>query len=412
MPDQDLSATYLERLHDALVLSDSERIAAVEEIHAHVELAADEMAARGVPRAAAVRQVLERLGAPDRLARDITAAHRRPLDLATAAGVAIRVTAVTAFKAFVVAWVGVMALALTFGLAVAGVRFLVGPQFLQLDWSPLLDGLLPAAVGALVAYAVGRAAVAPIAIAAHRSATEVRASVLIMGIAVAAVVALTGVEARWSVLTASAMVTLPAWYALGVMRPGLLPTTRLTGRRFAIPLLVLLVAMPLLLFAAGGQTSSGGSIEYEASDPNVAYAAVGRFVDLEHPPVDVEAPGTEPPFAGPGPILVERSGTFVAGDAGRWTDLRLEVWPGPMGELRGDVLDPQATAPLATAPMVISGRRVHGSVELLPEPGRQHYYVAVTALTPEGERVQLAWPGAEFWQWRGTALQFFEALIR
>ena len=76
MPDRDLRDVYLERLADSLSLPDGERRAAVEEIDSHVELAADEMAGRGTPRDAAVRQVLKRLGAPDRLARDITAAHR------------------------------------------------------------------------------------------------------------------------------------------------------------------------------------------------------------------------------------------------------------------------------------------------------------------------------------------------
>lgn len=413
MPDQDLSATYLERLHDALSLSDSERNSAVEEIHAHVELAADEMVVRGVPREAAIRQALERLGAPDRLARDITAAHRRPTDLLTAVGVAFRVTAVTGFKAFVVAWTVVFAIALTLSLAVSGIRRLAGPQFLQNDWSPVLDGLLPAAVGALVAYGVGRALLAPIALAAHRSRADVRPPLLVVGIAVALVVSLTAIEAPWSLPTALAMASLPAWFALGVLRPSLLPSASLTSRQIAIPLIVFFVAMPLLLlFAAGGQPSSG-VVESEAIDPNVEYAAVGRFVDLDHPPLEmVDSFESAGPFNGPGPIRIERSGTFIGGGADEWTGLRLEIWQGPMDELDGNVLDPRATVPLVAAPMTVRGSRVHGAVDLLPEPGRSFYYVAVTGLTPEGERVQLAWPGVEWWQWRGTALQFFEALAR
>ncbi|HEX7172707.1 MAG TPA: permease prefix domain 1-containing protein [Candidatus Limnocylindria bacterium] len=413
MPDQDLTTTYLQRLHEALSLSDSERTSAVEEIHAHVELAADEMMERGTPRDAAVRQVLERLGAPDRLARHITAAHRRPSDLLTAAGVAFRVTAATGFKAFVVAWAGIIVIAIALGLAVAGVRRLAGPRFLENDWTPVLDGLMPAAVGAIVAYGIGRALIGPIAIAAHRSRSDVRAPILVIGIAVSLVVSLTAIEARWSVLTALAMASVPGWFALGVLRPRLLPSASLSGRQVAIPMLVFFVAMPLLLFAAGGQTTSGGSIEYEASDPNVAYAAVGRFVDIEHPPITiVESPGSGGPANGPGPIRIERSGRMVGGGAEEWTDLRLEIWQGPVGELNGSALDPSATAPIVTAPMAVNGARVSGTVEVMPDPARSFHYVAVTGLTPDGERVQLAWPGIEHWQWRGTALQFFEALIR
>lgn len=413
MPDQELSTTYLERLHDALSLSDNERASAVEEIQAHVELAADEMVARGVPREAAVRQALERLGAPDRLARDITAAHRRPFDLLTAAGVAFRVTAATGFKAFVVAWAGIIVLAITLGLAVTGIRRLAGPQFLQNDWTPILDGLMPAAVGAIVAYGVGRSLVAPIALAAHRSRSDVRWPILVIGVAIALVVSLTAIEARWSLLTALAMASLPAWFALGVLHPHLLPSISLTARQVLVPLALIFVIIPLLLFATGPRLSSGGSTQSEAFDPHVAYAAVGGFVDLEHPPVEITGgPESAGPFAGPGPIRIQRSGTFVGADAIRWTDVRLEVWQGPTDELDGSALDPSAVEPLVTAPMTVNGRRAHGTVDLRPEPGRSLYYVAVTGLTPAGERVQLAWPDIEYWQWRGTALQFFEAFVR
>jgi hypothetical protein len=412
VPDPDLREVYLHRLDDALAMPDNERLAAVEEIDSHVQLAADEMVARGTPRDAAIRQIVERLGSPDRLARDITAAHRRPLDLLTATGVALRVSVVTGFKSFVVAWAGAALLAILLGLAVAGIRSIFGPQFLQLDWSPLLDGLIPAAVGAVVAYGIGRALVLPIAVAAHRSRSEVRWPLLVVGVAIATTIGLTAVEARWTLATALAMATLPAWIALGVMRPGLVPSHRLPRRGFAIVLVVLLVAAPLLLFAVGGRSGSV-SLESEAFDPNQAYAAVGRFVDFEHPPIELtEAPEPTGASQGPGPITIARSGTFVSGSSSAWTDLRLEIWTGPPGDLNGSALEPAATAPLATAPMVARGRSVSGEVELWPPTDRSQFYVAVTGLTAAGERVQLAWPGVEFWQWRGTPLQFFRALGR
>lgn len=414
MSDDDLNERWFERPHDALALPGDERTDAIEEIRTHVELAADEMVARGVSREAVTRRVLERLGAPDRLARDITAAHRRPADLLTAGGVALRVTAVTGFKALVVAWAGVAILAMAVGLGVAATREFVGSEFLQNDWSPVLDGLIPAAVGALVAYAVGRSLVTPVAMAAHRSRSEIRWVILAIGVTVATAIAMTGVEARWSVPSALAMASLPAWFALGVVRPALLPSLRLPSRGMVVLILALLVELPLVLFAAGGQPwLSGQAVESEVFDPNVAYAAVGPFVDHEHPPLDViETTGSAGPWSGPGPVRIERSGTFVTGDAARWTDLRLEVWQGPEDELTGNALNPQATAPLATAPMTTAGRRVHGLVELLPEPRRTYYYVAITGMTAAGERVQLAWPGVDWWQWRGTAYQFLEALVR
>ena len=412
MPDRDLRGVYLQRLDDALALPEGERLAAVEEIDSHVQLAADEMVARGTPRDAAIRQILERLGTPDRLARDITAAHRRPLDLLTAAGVAMRVSVVTGFKAFVVAWAGVALLAILLGLAVAGARSVIGPHLLQVDWSPLLDGLIPAAVGAVVAYGIGRALVGPIAVAAHQSRSEVRWPVLVVGVAVATAIGLTAVEARWTLPTAVAMAALPAWFALGVLRPGMVPSHRFPRRGFALALVLLVVAVPLLVFAAGGQSSSV-SLESEAFDPNEAYAAAGRFVDFEHPQLQLaEAPEPTGASQGPGPISIARTGSFAGGSASTWTDLRLEVWAGPAGDFADSALDPTATAPIATAPMVVSGQSAIGEVELWPPTDRSHFYVAVTGLDASGERVQLAWPGVEFWQWRGTPLEFFQALGR
>lgn len=414
MAEDDLGERWFERLHDQLALPGDQRTDVVQEVRTHVALAADDMVARGVPRQAAVRQVLERLGAPDRLARDITAAHRRPLDLLTASGVALRVSAVAAFQALVLAWAGVLIVAMGLGLGVAAIRRLVGAEFLQNEWSPLLDGLTPAVIGALVAYAVGRSLLTPVAVAAHRSRPQIQPLILGIGVTVASAVALIGVEAQWSVPTALAMATLPAWFALGVLSPSVLRLPRPPRRGTLLLILGMLMVLPLMLFAAGGRAvSSGQSIEAEAMDPAVVYAAVGPFVDVEQPPLNlVEGSESTGPWTGPGPVAVQRSGAFVAGDADRWTDLRLEIWPGPRDQLNGSALDPAATAPLATAAMTTDGRRVHGSVEFLPEPGRTFYYVAVTGVTAGGNRVQLASPGVEWWYWRGTTYQFLQALLR
>jgi hypothetical protein len=414
VPDRDLRIAYLERLHAALSLPEDERLAAIEEIDAHLYLAGEELEARGIPRDVATRQVLERLGGPDRLAHDLTAAHRRPTHVLTAAGLALRISVVTGFKAFIMAWAAAFIAALALGMTVTGIRRLAGPGFLEADWTPLLDGLLPAMVTAVVAFAVGSAIVAPVALAARRERDEVRRPLLIAGIALASIIGLTAVEARWSLATAVAMASAPAWYTLGVLRPNLVSVSLVPRQRFLVAVAALGLTLPIVVLQLGGVVvTTGESLESEAYDPNVAYAAVGRFVDIENPPLEIlESSESAGPFAGAGPILIERSGAFVGSATGEWTDLRLEVWQGPADELNGAALDPAATEPLVTAPMIVSGSRVHGSVELLPEPRRSFYYVAITGVAADGERVQLAWPGVEWWQWRGTALQFFEALIR
>jgi hypothetical protein len=232
-------------------------------------------------------------------------------------------------------------------------------------------------------------------------------------VAVAAIIGLTGVEAPWSAPTALAMVSLPAWFALGVLYPTALPSIHLPPRGVAALVVILFVITPMILLGAGGSQVAFFSEEAEPFDPNVAYAAVGPFVDIENPPLEiVESSASAGPFAGPGPIRVVRSGRFVAGTGSDWTDLRLEVWQGPADQLDGNALDPEAAEPLVTAPLTVRGSRVNGSLDFFPEPRHSFYYVAITGVAADGERVQLAWPGVEWWQWHGTALQFFEALAR
>lgn len=415
MPDPTLRDAYLERLDEALPLPEAERAATVEEIAAHVEMAADALLDRGVPAEVAVRQVLERLGPPERLADDIAASHRQPGHVLAAAGAALRVSLVTTFQAFVLAWAAVFVLALLFGLAVAGIRGLVGAEFLHMDWSPWLDGLLPALVGGVIAFAVGRALAAPVARAARRQPAQVRLPLLLIGLSVFTIIGLTAVEARWTLWTAALMVALPAWFALGMTRPGVAPAWPVAPR-WSLALVAMLVIIPTsVIFLLGGVSSSAsdGVTTSREYDPNEEYASVGPFVNLERPPIAFSGDGSSStgPWQGPGPLLIERAGTIGPGFAQEWTSVRLEVWPGPESDLNGSALDPAATEPLATAPMTIDGRRISGQVRLEPRPERELYYVGITGLDAAGERWQLSWPGIEHWQWRGTPLERFLAAL-
>lgn len=407
MPDPTLRDTYLHRLADALPLPDAERAATVEEIAAHVGMVTDELIAHGVPGEVAERRALERLGAPERLADDIAASHRQPSHALAAAGTALRVSLVTTFQAFVLAWAGALVVALMLGLAVAGIRRLVGADFLQVDWSPALNAF-PALVGGLIAYAVGRAIVGPVARAARRRPAQVRLPLLIIGVCVTTIIGLMAIEARWTLWTAALMATMPAWFALGVIRPDLVPTWHLPRWSFVTLVGALVIGSGALLFV-GGAVTTGGSMESEPYDPNVEYGRVGLFVSLEHPPIAFpeDASSSAGPWQGAGPVPIERTGTVRAGFVDDWTSVRLEVWRGPEGDLNGSALDPTATEPLATAPMVIDGRRISGTVLLTPLPDRQNYYVGITGADADGQRWQLAWPGFEFWQWHGTPLERF-----
>lgn len=415
MPDEALVDIYLDRLASALPLPETERAAAVEEIAAYLADATAALVERGVPRDAAQDQALRRLGAPERLAGDLAAAHRQPRHLLEAAGTALAVTLGTAFRGVVGAGALILLVSLIFGLALAAVRKVVGPQLLAMDWSPLLDGLLPAVVGAVTAYAVGRAVVLPVSLAARRAPEQVRPVALVVGGVVMTWIGLTAIEAHWTPPTALLMAALPVWFALGVLRPDLVPRWFPGSRWMATVVLALLVVGLGMTLALGGMVStSGGARLTVADDPEKEYAHIGPFVSLEHPPITLaDTTSSVGPFEGPGPITFERSGTISSSTAlDDWTDLRLEVWQGPAGEPNGPVIDKTASDPLATAPLAVGGSRVSGEVTFRPLPDRWVYYVAVTGLDANGERWQLAWPSAEFWRWRGTPLELILAALR
>lgn len=368
-----------------------------------------------MPQEAAQRQALERLGAPERLARDLAAAHRQPRHLLEAAGTAVAVTLGTTFRSVVGAGALIVLSTLIFGLALAAVRKVVGPQLLAMDWSPLLDGLLPAAVAAITAYAIGRAVVQPVSLAARRAPQQVRPVALLVGSVVMALIGLTAIEARWTPPTALLMAALPAWFVLGILRPDLVPRWFPGSQWTATAVLGLLVVGLAMTLALGATVStSGGGVESVAHDPEKEYAHIGPFVSLEHSPIALDLDGSSAgSFEGPGPVTFQRSGTISSSTAlDGWTELRLEVWQGPPGEPNGPMIDQTATKPLATAPLVVDGRHVSGEVTFGPLIDRTVYYLALTGRDSAGERWQLAWPSAELRHWRGTPLQLVLALLR
>lgn len=415
MSDLTLVDAYLDRLASALPLPESERAAAVEEIAAYLADATAAMLARDVPYSAAQRQALQQLGHPERLAHDLAAAHRQPLHLLAAAGTVLVVTVGTALRSFVVAWVLILLGALTLGLALAAARSVVGQQLLALDWSPVLDGLLPALVGAVTAYAIGRAVVRPASVAARRVPDQVRPVVLLLGSVIMAMIGLASIEARWTPPTALLMATLPAWFALGVLHPDLVPRWSPGGRLTATAVLgLLVVGLGLTLALGTALSTSDAGVESRTFDPSEEYAKIGPFVSLEHPPLAVDdGSSSAGGFQGPGPVTIERTGTIRSSTVlAGWTDLRLEVWRGPADEPNPSLIDQTASEPLATAPLLVDGRHVNGEITFRPLTDRTFYYVAITGRDTVGQRWQLAWPSAEFWQWRGTPLQLLQSAFR
>ena len=412
MPDRRLREAYLDRLVGSMALPAQERRAAAEEIAAHIDEAIADMRSHGLPAEMAERRALERLGAPERLADDLTAARRQSVHALAAVGTALRVAILTGIQYLLFTWAAIIAVAITLSLGVAGVRRIVGINFLQADWTPLTDSFFPAVESSAVAYGIGRAILEPVAVAARRPAAKVRLPLAAAGAGITAWVALSVVIAPYHLAGALIMASAPAWFLLGLLRHRSRSAPILSSRLLVLTLAIFVIGGAGRAFLAGGSSSGVTSSESEVWHPDDEYAQIGPFAGADHPPLafaEGQASFTGP---GPGPVRLEREWAAPAGFLEAWSDVRLEVWPGPPGMLNGPALDAAATEPLATAPTTFDGRRLTGSVEFTPRPDREHYYLAITGVSGDGVRMQLAWPDVEWWHWEGTVADFLGALLR
>lgn len=415
MPDHGLRDAYLERLTDGMALPDAERLAAAEEIAAHIDEAMADMQDRGLPVDVAERRALQHLGPPERLADDLTAARRHGSHALAAVGTALRVSIVTGIQYVLFAWALIVVVGLILSLAVAGIGRVVGTAIVQADWTPLIDGLLPAIAACAVAYGIGRTILAPVAVAARRPAAQLRLPLAAAGVGITAWMALTVVSAPYHLAGALLMASAPAWFLLGLLRHRSRPAPILSSRLLILALAVFVVGGAGLAFLAGG-SASGMTTSQSAAEPwqpDDWYGEIGAFASVDRPPLEFAEGAGRFLGPGPGPIRLERTWTAPAGFLEAWSDVRIEVWPGPPGTtLNGPALDPTATEPLATAPITFDGRRLSGTVVFRPRPDREHYYVAATGIGQDGVRMQLAWPDLEWWRWEGTLVDFVRASLQ
>lgn len=413
MAERSLLDAYLARLEASLPLTDAERAAAVEEIAGHIADVTAELVERGLPADVAERRALSRLGAPERLADDLAAAHRGPRDLLVASGVALRSAVRAIVWSVLVTWIMVFVIGLILALAWALANRLV--RLPNVDWTPWINAPLAAGTMAVAAYAVGRSIVRPVTLAAHRPEREVCAAVLLVGLPLAAWAGLSWISLPWNLVGATMAALLPAWFAAGVLRPHLVPAWFPLDRpRIGWGLIAVIVISLAGLSVTGGMptqtfTDVGGQLE-----PATEFIAIAPFEHVETAPLE-EATTDGATFGGfgqgVGPIDWSQTWRLTSADAlASWTDLRAEVWAIGHDTFDGPLVAGDAIGPVASAPVSVMGRRATAALSFPAVPDREYYYLAVVGTDPDGERQLAAWPSFRQWTWSGTPLEYFVAL--
>lgn len=415
MADRSMLDAYLARLDAALPLSATERASAIEEIATHVADVTVELVERGLPADVAERRALSRLGAPERLAYDLAAAHRTPRDVLAAAGVGLRVTVRTVIWSVLATWIMVFVVGLALALAWSLLTRLV--TLPHVDWTGLINAPLAAGTMAIAAYAVGRGLVRPVALAAHRPEREVRVAVLLVGLPLAAWAGLAWIDLQWNLLGATVAALLPGWFGAGVLRPNLLPTWLPLDRpRIGWALIAVIVVSLAGLIAVGAPAQQTYTAVSREVDPATEFIAIAPFEHWEAAPLatreDDDALLTAD-VRGSGPIDWSQDWRLTSSDAlAGWTDVRTEVWVAERDPAADPLVAGAVTGPVASAPLTVTGRRASVSLSFAAVPDAEFYYLAVVGTDPDGERQLAAWPSFRQWMWYGTPLEFFLASAR
>ena len=415
MADRSLLDAYLARLDASLPLTDAERADALEEIEGHIADVTAELIERGLPADVAERRALSRLGAPERLADDLAAAHRGPRDLLAAAGVGLRVTVRTVVWSVLVTWIMVFVIGIALALAWALVNRVV--TLPHVDWTRWINAPLVAGTMALAAYSVGRSVVRPVARAAHRPERAVRVAVLLVGLPVAAWAGFAWIDLQWNLVGAAIAALLPAWFAAGVLRPNLVPAWFPLDRpRIGWGLIAVIVISIAGLQAVGApaqQTFDGVGREF---DPITEFIAIAPFDHFDVAPLEIPTDESSTNISSAcdacsGPVHVDESWTLTRRDAlVGWTDVHVELWAAGHDSVDAPLDQNAGMVRIATAPLAVSGRHATASVSFDPLPTSEYYHLAVVGTDPEGERQLAAWPQFRQWTWSGSPLEFFHAL--
>jgi hypothetical protein len=404
-------ADYLEALRHELPLPSPQREEAVEEIAAHVADATADLVAQGVAPADAERRIIGRFGPPDQLADALAAARREQWQLATAAGVAVRVTFGTGLWALLVGWLTLLVGAIAISMLARWATQLIGwPSASDMVWDSRANVVVGSLVAGLAAYAIGRALPPALALGARRRVSVVRPWILGLGCLASAALGLYLIEAEYEPISATLTALLPAWFALGVLRPQLLPGW-FPGNARAIGLVLVLVSA-LVILPLGLLSESSDAVE---TSPTQA-------VDTSSPIPSFERIA---PLLGRDTLFTSRSMDSVTGggvgfsweladsDAlDGFSDLHVEVWVGlgPENVSGISTLDPAVARPLGTAAADRSnpGRlTAELAIPLIPE--RDHYLVALVGTDPQGDRRLLAQPEDVLGRWSGSVWEYLTA---
>ncbi len=411
--------TFLSEIADRLPFGEAERTEILDELRAHVTDSRAELEAEGLSPGAAEQVAVDRLGEPNRLARDLTNARRSRRRLLAAAGSGSWAVATSGIYGWIV---GLLIAALAWFGTLTVVRF-VGPF--------AFDSISFIAI-AVAVYVAGSAVTPVVAARAGYRAEAVGRVLAVAGALVLAAYALGGWSGQLDAVGVVARLTVPVWWIAGALRGS--RVGRGSMRTFAGLLVVAVVVTvgvqlaQLQLRAVASGAPSDVTWAGELNLSRIAAPAPAAITAAITGNGQVSISGSSGVSAGAF-ILDVSDTTVLAG----WSDLRVEAWravdPGsgsptpvspvaagpfvvspavwsPAGELPGGGLKWSSSQQWGPRAMTLSG-----TVRLDGTPWVTAAWVALTGVAPDGTRHLIGEPDYVMATFNGTVLGWIQASV-
>jgi uncharacterized membrane protein len=402
MPD-DPRRTYLAGLDELLPMQPERRAEVIEEISAHLDDAVTDGIERGMSKHDAEAAAQQRLGTPDKLARELARPYQSARRLLTATGAGVLSGIRHGLLGY---FIGGLALYLAFTILVALTHFVGSTLELNLTvdaadrgWNTFLGS---GAIG-IGLYLAGRAMPETISRNGHRMVSDVRPWVAGVVTAVAFWLTVFVIEVPHNWASVAAWTLVPLAFAFGAYRPGLLP-------RWRVPLAWIVVAI-LLVPMLGVALAGGGE---GASDP------AATEMPFDDATVHVGARWEE--GLGVGGSLFASSGMPIGPDDGarfEWeladgarltgvTGIRAEAWHSdPDAPWR---IDATFEAPFSVAPVERNGLTLAAELDVTDHPGVSYWELILTGVGPDGHRYVLDSGMVNVSTFSGTVLDWVVAV--
>lgn len=391
---------YLTRVAAGLQLPPSVAHEIVEELAGHLADATETLQAEGLDAAMAEREAMARLGNPDVLSESIRLAHQTRRRALVAAGFGVLAGLNGAFWGYLFAG-GMLSLTALVGFGLLSV--LISVLGLSVSgwqtWNPII-GVLMALFAAGLA---GNRVIGVVATRSYRQPGDIVAPVALVGAAAIGWVTIFWIRIDQDPATVALLFLTPVAFAAGVLLPASRRVGARSGRirltaRGILGLVALLTIAWLVLGIVTLRSNQGRhepgkdwyAVYPQSSLPEVPYATDFGIWSIGMPTLSLTF---DPPS-----------------QLSAWRDLRAEAWPAATSVDGWGGVDPIATGPILSAPLV---EREAGVVEAglsLPATKTRVSYVAlVSGIGPDGIRYLLAGPDGPGLSppWVGTAWEWF-----